>query len=746
MKKGLTGVLMLLCIFMITSANIADAAINCTFKSGNNSGNIYFTGETAKWELTFNNVSAKDVTMTATVSVLGRIKGQAWSETYTEVIPAWGNVKKNITLDMARDLGVYDVYDFAAEMNDGSTTSTYESEFSYVKTGERNEKIGVTAHYNYVDCDAYSAARTVPLLKKSGIANVRDCVEWIHYEKEKGVYAFTDAFNDFKARAKENDIDILFCLGYGNRLYYEKTEKDELGDPVMAVPKEGRELNAFADYVTSVVTALGDDCNYYELWNEANCQYGAPDNYGDYYKMSQKITPIVKDINPNATVIGIVSSGADVKEGRWISNVMGLGTGDYMDAASMHPYPYFYNTSEKTLEEFYPSYLTNFKDLMLQHNVNRVWITEDSWPSEGMQKDGVTPIEGLTAEEQAAFFVKTYMMADAIGIEKYFWYDFISDMVSYDDFHKELSLLKGKNDNVPYAAKPVFLSVSALNSILSGKTFDSFSENEGIYTYKYKSGDGSDMHTIWADADKSTYVAFDNTKYVLKTDIYGNEKVLYSEDGRFLINASAEPVYYQPIGKFDYEYNQNMGECVVRGYIDSNEEDVPLNIMVYKPGMGYNDLSANNENNAIVYFDQIMTDVKGEYSISFELEAQEGIYVLQISTSDGEIREYPMTLMSKLTCEIKSDKAFADVNVGENFNFNVVVNNPNKLEKEYDVYAAVYVDGMLTGVCKKTEKMSDEASKSTPFSFLKKDGDNIIRAFAFVKDTITPMTEKSEIR
>lgn len=726
MKKiiSLVMVFCMLCGLIVVSAEETLNA-NVVLKF-NNPGNIYFTGDKETLVATYFNNSDSFIDLDISFLATGRKYLNTWSYKTNVSLLAHSSIKENISIDFAEDVGVYDIYDLVITLTDGLRTKTVTTEFSYANRGVKNDKFGINTHFAWQDYEPY-LEKSMSILKNSGISIVRDTVsDWSVYEKEKGVYEMPDEYKNMMNTILENDIEILHILAYGNTLYTE--------DRVM-IPVEAEEVTGFVNYARELVEETKGKIKYFEIWNEPN-QSGfnvADDDGTGYGNLVKAVYPVITTANPEAYVLGYASSGLNNS----IDKTAKTGAYNYMDAASFHPYPEYdstgkleWATGDMLPEERTISFLNRFRERAKRNNL---WITEQGWSS----GDNVN-----TEGQQAAYLVRAYtlMMADG-NVEKYFWYELIRPAARGDSHAGKYGMLNGRGQALPLSARPVFMSMTNMNSKLANTEFDTYSVTDNVYKCDFEKINGENLSVIWLktkDETASKNASFDfECKRLLKTDLYGNEEVLTSETGIYSIQAGCDPAYYEPLAdeteKFEYEYNTKTGICTIKGYIDSREENIPVNMMLYRPEKSFKDLTTENETETLSYFNQCLTSYKGVYEFEFSPKDGEGVYLLNIASEDGETFETYIDLRSKLTCSATvKDKAIDDIAVGEKFTVSVNVTGENKVYKVYNVYVALFNDNRLVNVLSKTgEVMDNELTKTTEIEMVAESEFDEIRAFAW---------------
>lgn len=735
--KRLISLLMVFCMLsgFITVRAEETLSANVVLKF-NNPGNIYFTGDTESLTASYFNNSASSMDLDISFLATGRKFGNTWSYETSASLGSNKSTKETIKIDFAEDIGVYDIYDLVVTMTDGTSTKTVATEFSYAKRGVKNDRFGVNTHFAMIDYNSY-LDKSMSILKNSGVSMVRDNLPaWSTFETTKGEYVIPAIYQNIIDKLVENDIEILNVLAYGNTLY---TGSD--GD--VKIPVTSDEITAFKNYVEKYVLATKDKIKYFEIWNEPNVatfNAGSDDGKG-YGNLVKEVYPVIKKSNPESYVLGYSSSGLNNN----INKTAATGANNYMDAASFHPYSEYtsegwnqlWATGNHIPEDRTTSYFSEFRTRSQKENI---WVTEQGW-SDGDNKNS----EAL----QAAYLVRAYTLSMADGnVEKYFWYEFIRSAIYGDTHEGKFGMLNGRLQSVPLGARPVFMSMTNMNSKLANTEFVTYNTSNDVYKCDFTKSNGDDLSVIWLKtkneaATKTASYDF-GCKRLLKTDIYGNEEVLTSENGVYTIKAGCDPQYFEPIAnemeKFAYDYDTKTGICTVEGYIDAKEDNIPVNMMLYRPNKGYADLTTENEMQTLSYFDQCTSKIEGVYEFEFSPQDGEGVYLLKLASEDGETFETYIDLRSKLVCTAEiQGKSINDVKTGEKFTVDVNVIGENEVYKEYNVYVALYSGNRLVKVFGTNgEVMNNVRSKTTSIELVSEYEFDEIRAFAWEPD-MTPL-------
>lgn len=167
------------------------------------------------------------------------------------------------------------------------------------------------------------------------------------------------------------------------------------------------------DYVRHVVGRYHDRVHAWEVWNEPNLAefwHPAPD-LPAYTELLRQTHAAIKEIDPEATVLGAVTSGVPLD---FIRPILDAGGGEWMDALSVHPYQVQQPTNWS--ERIPHGQLRLLRAELDARGLGDlpIWITEEGWPTPaGKDYD-------LQARQVAQFYAS--MLASGL-VEKVFWFN-----------------------------------------------------------------------------------------------------------------------------------------------------------------------------------------------------------------------------------------------------------------------------------------------------------------------------------
>ncbi len=175
-------------------------------------------------------------------------------------------------------------------------------------------------------------------------------------------------------------------------------------------------LEAWREFVTTLVTRYRGKISSYELWNEPNGSGFWTGTPKQMVELAAVAYPIIKKIDPSALVTtpGVSSSGWPLSHDAWLDQYLAAGGGNYADVIAWHGYA-GRNDRPALPPEGLAEQIVALKKVLVKHGLSKlpIWNTEGGWG-----KDAQLPDE----RAQAAFLVKWYMINFTNGIARAYWY------------------------------------------------------------------------------------------------------------------------------------------------------------------------------------------------------------------------------------------------------------------------------------------------------------------------------------
>ncbi|MBR0277735.1 MAG: hypothetical protein IJQ50_04675, partial [Clostridia bacterium] len=206
---------------------------------------------------------------------------------------------------------------------DGDVANYLNYKFICANTKARIAKATPASGVNTHMGQGRAAANTVLMSKPTGVATVRDGIEWWRCETTKGTIKVPNDLDPMINTAYENGTEILFLLSYGNTLY-SSSEKD--------IPTTTEYKNAWLNYVEYIVTRYKDKVDYWQVWNEPNISTFNANNatVAQYTELLRITYNKIKSIDPTSKVIGGGLAGSGNTDTiPYLQSMLSNGAGNY---------------------------------------------------------------------------------------------------------------------------------------------------------------------------------------------------------------------------------------------------------------------------------------------------------------------------------------------------------------------------------------------------------------------------------
>lgn len=390
----------------------------------------------------------------------------------------------------------------------GNVSSTVVKSIEYKRSNGLNpistSGMGVYLYRMGNPTDDYADMRRVARMAESaGIKWSREEFSWAAIEKSKGNFdwSFYDKLIDI---ANEYGISVYGLLCYWNNWTKADTE-------------EGRE--DYYNFVRAVVSRYKDKINHWEIWNEPNIFF-FPGPKENYVKMLIKSYEIIKEIDPDALVLGCSTAGID----RDFIN-MCIDNGAVFDVLTIHPYRVVLDDNAFRSELKEAVELTK----RIDGNPRPVWITEMGWPTQ--------LYTGASEREQANFIARAYIDSYSVeNIGSMSWYDFRDD--GNNPFYNEHRFGTIRNDFTP---KPSYIAVSnVIKNFDMAKFVQEIDLGNGIICFEFVK-DNKKVIALWS-AETEIYNLKISGDFTV-ADIMGNKiNLLPSDDGYLISLTERSPV------------------------------------------------------------------------------------------------------------------------------------------------------------------------------------------------------------
>jgi hypothetical protein len=211
-----------------------------------------------------------------------------------------------------------------------------------------------------------------------------------------------------------------------------------------------------------------------------------------YVALLKKVYPRLKSLDPHATIIGGVISGAGIRDG-WMEPACKSGLLDSLDALSYHPYCYGApNPRDRLPETGLMSRIQQNAGIMRRYQKRNtpVFLTEIGWPTHAGEN-------GSSPRVEAQWLARTYLVARTVPFLKgLWWYDF-SDGLDRNDPEANFGIVTHSLDQ-----KPAYRAMRDICRLFAEAQYDGELEADpGIRIIKFTRVSGETLWVAWTIDD-----------------------------------------------------------------------------------------------------------------------------------------------------------------------------------------------------------------------------------------------------
>jgi hypothetical protein len=400
---------------------------------------------------------------------------------------------------------------------DGTVIESREFRLAAVEENPSPAANAFTGFCTHFGQNAYPL-ESMDLLKRYGFRRYRDEISWSSVERERERYALPDFAARYLAHSKALGMEPLIIFDYANRLYDDG-----------AFPNSPECIAAFAAYSVELAKLTRDTVKEFEIWNEWIGGCGMTGRAGDhgpeaYGRLMKPTTAAVRAARPDATLVGIGGEyGPHCAEN--IERALRTGSGQNLDAFSIHPYRYPRSPESSDLVG---EIKRIFEHARKSDAPAKMWLTEIGYPTHRGRG-------GVDERTQARYAVRTLALLQGSGVvDAVHWYDFKDDGLErgYNEHNFGVVL----HQQYHCAPKPAAVAMSVFARMTTGAKPLELQNDGGFHTLRYRRADGSDLLVLWQTEGQSERTMLGHD--VAAFDLMGAA----SSPGR-TIQVSASPLY-----------------------------------------------------------------------------------------------------------------------------------------------------------------------------------------------------------
>jgi hypothetical protein len=368
----------------------------------------------------------------------------------------------------------------------------------------------------------------LPLLKKIGVVTIRDEHYWAQVEGTKGVYQFSGHDDAYMKACKDNGINPLITLTFGNKYY------DDPAGPSTPAGYEG-----YGNYAQAVLRQYGDQIHWLEVWNEYNGSWQPPvakTDYARYYTEMLKVAYAkIKAARPDVQVLGCAPVLIPLP---YMEGIFKDGGLDYLDAVVIHPYrekPEGVDHEVAALQELIRKYNHGQDKPIWATETGRLDLSEYDWEKgRKMYEKG--------RGEAARYLARQYTLLLKQNVAKISWY------VSADHMNfAGMGLLRHYGNEASgmgrLAVAPSYVAYANLIHQLEGAKFIEQEANEAyspVHVYLFRRG-RDDIRVCWAT--RPAKIMLKSAGRLTVSNLMGGEMTVAPAGGMATLALGEDAVY-----------------------------------------------------------------------------------------------------------------------------------------------------------------------------------------------------------
>lgn len=451
--------------------------------------------------------------------------------------------KKELDINIETDR--CDLYDWIVSIKSKKPEMDIKSQriqFAILKTdpnGIKNEHAYLSNHLERYNKDYPSAIdEGMDLIRKSNVIGIRGNGSWSHMEVSRGVYAWEGLAETIVAeKAREMGMEVLWQLNAGHN------DLTKLWSNLIQTEDE---YEMYGNFLEFFVDKVKDYTTDYEIANELDLpQYNTRGlSTEELTRMIHFATDIIKRKDPNARVHAWGFTGIKgANNWEMLNEAIELGALDDLDFISYHPYNNTEVVEVNGLSEAAQRYLDRVREvnpdagLSITEVGNSITDSEVSYDEHNlgsnMTRMGVHFLSREVAEILVYYNFARKGIANRSAREDGFGMVRVPMTRASDDSGKAMT---------PYES---YVSFTAMNYVMAQTTPDKvydLDSNIKISSFDSKKFNGKvlSMNTVFTPEVISLKLDCDSVRLF---DDYGNEKLVYGDEGVFTFSLDDRLLY-----------------------------------------------------------------------------------------------------------------------------------------------------------------------------------------------------------
>ena len=392
-------------------------------------------------------------------------------------------------------------------------------------------------------------------MAQAGVRYLRVDFLWTEIEPRRGEFCFT-AHDELVAAARRYGIELIGILCYGNPWATSAASRGaNYKDYGLTDKLPPDALETYANFAAAVASRYRGQVRRWEIWNEPNVfvfwqPRPNPVRYGDLLKTTYAR---IKEVAPKS----IIASGGlapyfDIyRHGRNWGFLKAMfrahpDIADFFDAIAFHPYTFLQRPAPETrLIQSFPAMIRKFRGIAEEIGAGSkpLWATEFGWHT-AVEKSGYPGFpRGVDEETQAAFLVRSFVLALAEGVEVVSWYTLLDGANARRNKEWAFGLFNPLPREGEPTPKPAYGALRTFSKILGEAKAvpESLNLPRPAYGYRFRLP-GRSVTVLWSSRRRVTQLTLPSRPGTKVQGMLG-ENLSWSDGAQTRLYLSRFPIY-----------------------------------------------------------------------------------------------------------------------------------------------------------------------------------------------------------
>ncbi len=382
--------------------------------------------------------------------------------------------------------------------------------------------LGVNVHFNMPSDTNAEIERLADL----GFCFVRLDLLWNSVEQEKGHYDFS-SYEGLIGALTTHHIRSLCILAYNNPLY---DNTPSLPSTVVG-PHTEEARQAFGHFAAASAAKFKGLGVVWEIWNEPDLDrfWQPKPNPDDYMALTKVAISAMRQADPNTTIVAPALTGLEPKyQEAWnfLERCFALGLLKLVDVLSVHPYrlgppesaPADFQRLHDLIAHYAPKGRANMPIISSEWGYSLTWVSQ---------------------EQQAAYFVRLYLINLLNNLPLSIWYDWRDDGADPKKMEQNFGIVTWNGQ-----PKMVYFAMQTLTRELAGFRLANRMPlaSDADYALIF-ANDAVRKQVLWTTNKSHAVTLPAQGPSVTVTSMTGEKRTFPTTDGKLVLELTGNPQY-----------------------------------------------------------------------------------------------------------------------------------------------------------------------------------------------------------